>query len=117
MLTFDPGHEVHDQGFEQVLRRLKALVADLEAVQSGRSGTVLPKAAPLLNQWDFAERAAIYLVGQSNDHPLFPGVGRQIATSDLWLLSTDRRWARTLSRWYRLGEPREDAASVPQWHQ
>lgn len=116
MLTFDPGHEVHDQGFEQVLCRLKALVADLEALQSGRSTTVLPKAAPLLDQWDFAQRAALCLVGRSNGHPLLPGVGRQIATSDLWLMSADHRWARTMSRWYRLGEPREDAASVPQWH-
>lgn len=117
MLTFDPEREVQDQGFEQVLCRLKALVADLEAVQSGRSGTVLPKAAPLLDQWDFAQRAAVCLVGRSHGHPLLPGEGRQIATSDLWLLSADRQWARTLSRWYRLGEPRGDGASVPRWHQ
>ena len=117
MLTFDPEREAHDPGFEQVLSRLKALVADLEALQSGRSGTVLREAAPLLNQWELAQRAAVCLVGRSNGHPLLPGVGRQIATSDLWLLSSDRRWARTLSRWYRLGEPCGDGARVPRWHQ
>ena len=117
MLMFDPRGEANDPGFEQVLRRLKALVADLEALQSGRSGTVLPETAPLLDQWDLAQRTAICLVGRSNGHPLLPGMGRQIATSDLWLLSADRRWARTLSRWYRLGEPCEDAARVRQWQQ
>lgn len=117
MLTFDPRGETHDPGFEQVLHRLKALVADLEAVQSGRSEAVLPKTAPLLDQWEPAQRGGVCLVGRSNGHPLLPGDGRQIATSDLWLISTDRRWARTLSRWYRLGEPRRDGASVPRWHQ
>ena len=117
MLTFDPRGDANDPGFEQALRRLKALVADLEAVQSGRSGTVLSDAAPLLDQWDLAQRGAVCLVGRSNGHPLLPGVGRQIATSDLWLLSADRRWARTLSRWYRLGEPRGHGPSVPQLHQ
>lgn len=117
MLTFDPQGEANDRGFEQVLHRLKALVADLEALQSGRSGAVLPAAAPLLDQWDLAQRAALCLVGRSNGHPLLPGEGRQIATSDLWLLSADRRWARTLSRWNRLGEPRGHGESAPRWHQ
>ena len=117
MLTFDPRGQANDPGLEQALRRLKALVADLEAVRSGRSGTVLPETAPLLDQWDLAQRTAICLVGRSNGHPLLPGMGRQIATSELWLMSADRRWARTSSRWYRLGEPRGDGPSVPQWHQ
>ena len=117
MLTFDTRGEAHDPSLEQVLNRLKALVADLEALQSGRSGTVLPTTAPLLDQWEFAQRGAVCLVGRSNGHPLLPGLGRQIATSALWLLSTDRQWARTLSRWYRLGDPRGDGASVPRWHQ
>lgn len=117
MLTFEPGRETDDPSLEQMLGRLKALVADLEAVQSGRSGRVFPDAAPLLDQWGLAQRAAVCLVGRSDGHPLLPGVGRQIATSDLWLLSADRRWARTLSRWYRLGEPHGDGASIPRWHQ
>jgi hypothetical protein len=30
-----------------------------------------------------------------------------ISTSDVRLLSDDMAWARTASRWYRLGRPRE----------
>jgi len=41
----------------------------------------------------------------STGHPVLPGQDRLIATSDLWLISEDRQWARTLSRWYQLGRP------------
>jgi hypothetical protein len=41
----------------------------------------------------------------SGTDPRLPGENRPIGTSDLWLMSEDRSWARTLSRWYRLGRP------------
>lgn len=117
MLTFEPGRATDDPALTQAIGRLKALVADLEAVRSGNVGAVLPKSAPLLDQWRLAQRAALCLTGCSSGHPLLPGVDRQIATSDVWLLSTDRRWARTLSRWYRLGEQHGGGHSIPRWHQ
>jgi len=30
---------------------------------------------------------------------------KRFVTSDLWLISDDGQQARTLSRWYRLGDP------------
>ncbi|WP_394855537.1 DUF6634 family protein [Nitratireductor aquimarinus] len=39
-------------------------------------------------------------------HPRLVGRERSIITSDLQLLSSDQMWARTTSRWYRLGAPR-----------
>ncbi|WP_378951240.1 DUF6634 family protein [Mesorhizobium sp. ANAO-SY3R2] len=47
------------------------------------------------------------LAGLSSGHPKLPGTQRPIRTSDVWLVSQDWGWARTLSRWYRLGRPAE----------
>ncbi|WP_374940423.1 DUF6634 family protein [Mesorhizobium sp. INR15] len=47
------------------------------------------------------------MAGLSTGHPRLVGEGRLIGTSDLWALSEDRAWGRTLSRWYRLGRPAE----------
>ncbi len=90
--------------------RLLALAADLERVRRG----VPPEAmadeeAPILDRWIFAQRIVPSLAGLSTGHPQLVGQGRLIGTSDLWLLSEDRAWARTLSRWYRLGRPAEQS--------
>ncbi|MHA6645859.1 DUF6634 family protein [Mesorhizobium sp. A623] len=61
--------------------------------------------SPILDRWCLGSRVVPCLVGFSTDHPELPGQGRLITTSDLWLLSEDMGWARTLSRWYRLGRP------------
>ncbi|ANY81325.1 hypothetical protein BB934_26450 [Microvirga ossetica] len=47
------------------------------------------------------------LIGAASGHPLLPGTGRVIRTSDLWIMSEEFSCARTLSRWYRLGRPYE----------
>jgi hypothetical protein len=59
----------------------------------------------MLDQWMIAQRLVPCLAGRSSGHPILMGKGRPIATSDLWLISEDGQWARTLSRWYRLGRP------------
>ena len=93
------------------LERVKALAADLTLVLEGRTPErIAPRDAPVLERWFLARRAEPCLVGLSTGHPLLPGDGRPIATSELWLLSEDRMWARTLSRWYRLGRP-------ARWHE
>jgi hypothetical protein len=115
MLMFDGGRKLDDPAFDAMLVRLKALVADMEAVQAGRGPTYPPQDAPLLDRWALAQRPATCLVGRSSGHPLLPGEDRVIATSDLWLISGDRKWARTLSRWYRLGEPNRSEGNDTWW--
>ncbi len=115
MLVFDWGRKPGDPAFDTMLVRLKSLVADMEAVQAGRSPIDLPEDAPLLDRWALAQRPATCLVGRSSGHPLLPGEDRAIATSDLWLISADGRWARTLSRWYRLGEPGRSEGTDTWW--
>ncbi|MDF3217934.1 hypothetical protein EN962_27655 [Mesorhizobium sp. M7A.F.Ca.CA.001.09.2.1] len=99
-----------DEMFTFQTARLLALADDMERVRRG----VPPEAmadeeAPILDRWILAQRAVPCLAGLSTGHPLLFGEGRLIGTSDLWLLSEDRTWARTLSRWYRLGRPAEQA--------
>lgn len=90
--------------------RLAALVADMERIRRGVPPEVMAGGnTPILDRWVFARRVVPCLAGFSTGHPLLPGHNRLIGTSDLWLLSEDRSWARTLSRWYRLGRPAENS--------
>jgi hypothetical protein len=92
----------------QEIDRLSRLVSDLQAIRDGRSPTTSDlKEAPLLGNWERGTRPAACLFGNVFDHPMLPGMGRSIVTSDLWVLAADHGWARTLSRWYRLGSPRD----------
>jgi len=82
------------------------LVADMEALRRGVTPEVLAGGIfPVLENWKITHRAIPCLVGESFGHPRLVGSGRPVMTSDLWLMSDDDSWARTLSRWYRLGRP------------
>ncbi|MBS3650989.1 hypothetical protein KEU06_20460 [Pseudaminobacter sp. 19-2017] len=106
MVTFNLHSREQAEPFAFELGRLSALVADMEAIQRGVPPECQTKeTAPILDRWVIAQRPIACLMGLSSGHPLLPGVNRVITTSDLWLLSDDRTWARTLSRWYRLGRP------------
>jgi hypothetical protein len=60
--------------------------------------------APLLVDWRFMLTwAGVSLAGFVAGHPLRGS--RHIATSPLWVLDPDLGWARTLSRFYKLGVP------------
>jgi len=67
--------------------------------------------APLLDPWQVvvSSRAPVaILLGSVTDHPRLPD--GPVETSVLLALDPQGRWARTLSRWYRLGEPYPEAA-------
>lgn len=88
------------------LQRLSGLVADMQLVRQGASPETTARGeAPILNHWNLAQRPVRCLAGHSTGHPRLAGASRAIATPDLWQMSEDRTWARTLSRWYRLGCP------------
>ncbi|WP_420505992.1 DUF6634 family protein [Nitratireductor aquimarinus] len=106
MLVFDWNEPGRDERFELQLQRLKMLVADMEAVQQRRMQKALPEEAPILEQWAPTCRPAPCLTGLSTGHPRLVGKDRSIITSDLQLVSSDQTWARTTSRWYRLGTQR-----------
>lgn len=109
MVTFN--HRKADQGraFELEQTRLTALLADMEKIRRGAAPEHLGGDAPILDHWVLAQRPALCLAGLSSGHPRLTGEARPIITSDLWLLSEDRQWGRTLSRWYQLGRPAQGA--------
>ena len=90
---------------------LRALADDLEAIAAGVGPAASELAdAPLLQGWDLDIRTVRSLSGVVDGHPRFPP-GRRVRTSELF--ATDgRTWARTLSRYYRLGTRRPAARAV-----
>lgn len=105
MGTYDPHQSDHGIAFDEEFERLHGLVADMERIRRGTPYMELAADAPLLDFWSLGTHAEICLVGRATGHPLLPGARRPISTSSLWMISKDRQFARTLSRWYRLGTP------------
>lgn len=105
MLIFG-GRTSIDELLDAEYARLSRLASDINRLRRGENPeAVAPDPSPLLNYWILGRRPVPCLVGLSTGHPRLPGENRPIGTSDLWLISEDRSWARTLSRWYRLGRP------------
>jgi hypothetical protein len=106
MVMFDPHSRKQSEVFDLELERLSNLVSDMHRIREGIPVEELAgKFPPFLDNWFRSERPAPCLVGSCSGHPRLTGTGRLIVTSDLWLMSSDGKWARTLSRWYRLGDP------------
>lgn len=66
--------------------------------------------APLLEDWSAAALFTPCLTGSVTGHPLL-GSRPRIRTSQLVAFDIERGWARTWSRYYRLGH---DAITAPQ---
>ena len=90
---------------QAVLARLRAATEALERIQRGESPTAKElAAAPQLEWWCVTDSVPWpELTGVVSGHPTLPD-GTQIVTSKLLWLSDDRTSARTVSRFYRLGE-------------
>jgi hypothetical protein len=93
--------------------RLRRLADDLDRIAALTAPADEELAqAPLLVDWRLVlSLSGLSLTGFVAGHALL-GSG-YIVTSPLWVLDPDLRWARTLSRFYRLGLPmRRDTAGV-----
>ncbi|WP_158282814.1 DUF6634 family protein [Aminobacter sp. AP02] len=109
---FDPQNGRHDPRFEREVDRLSSLAADMERIRDGTDPGQLAAEAPILDYWMIATRPVSHLVGLATGHPVLTGTDRLITTSDLVMVSHDQSWARTLSRWYRLGRPNGSASNL-----
>lgn len=105
MVMFYPFKTDHGTAFNHQLARLIALADDMKEIRAGVPPERLAADQSILERWVLAHRPAPCLAGLSSGHPLLPGEARPIVTSDLCLIAEDQTWARTLSRWYRLGRP------------
>jgi hypothetical protein len=96
----DPSHltpELIDR-----IRSLADACTDLRI--NGAVPDALLQSAPKLDGYfPVVTPQGLRLIGEVSGHPLLPGQGRRIITSQLWLADPNDRWVRTLSRFYRLG--------------
>ncbi|WP_339828839.1 DUF6634 family protein [uncultured Parvibaculum sp.] len=83
---------------------LKSLCIDLECLRAGvPPSSAKLDAAPFIDDYEFAQRGVTVLAGEVTGHPPFKTT--RTITSDLCLFAPDLGWARTFSRYYRLGSP------------
>jgi hypothetical protein len=89
----------------QTAARLQRLAADMIAIAEGSAPTDADLAnAPILDRYVVCETTVQCLMGFQSGHPVL--TGKLIETSELHLMSVRDGWARTTSRYYRLGRPR-----------
>lgn len=90
------------------IARLESLCADLRRIADGLGPTAADLAsAPWLDEYVQVVRGVPCLVGKQTGHPICKG--EHIVTSEVWAIAPALGWARTLSRFYRLGRPRGTA--------
>ena len=107
MFILPPAGPDHDQrrGLHFEARRHRELADDLDAIaDGGYPDSAQLAASPFLDMPHLAPIILPVLAGAVTGHPLLPGVERRIATSLVEVISPQAGWARTQSRFYRLGE-------------
>jgi len=85
-------------------KRLERLARDMRVIASGSAPTSADlEAAPIIDGWQYGRRTLTSLVGTLIGHPVLPD--GPVHTTDVWVIDSKRRWARTLSRYYVMGAP------------
>jgi hypothetical protein len=89
---------------EFTIEKLRRLASDLSCIRSGK-GPTRPEivGAPVLDWWAIGVRPVGCLIG-ADGHPILREQSR-IVTSELFAIDTSRGFARTYSRFYKLGVP------------
>jgi hypothetical protein len=91
--------------------KLRSVAHDLDRIAIAAAPTTAELAkAPLLVDWRIVlSLSGLALTGFAAGHPRLGA--RSIVTSPLWVLDPELCWARTLSRFYRLGVP--EGGAIP----
>lgn len=89
------------------LKAYRLISRDIERIIRGEAPSAADLAnAPFLDLWGFVASQEVSLYGHVINHPLIgPG---PVTTSTLCAIDPLGTWARTNSRWYRLGNRLED---------
>nr|WP_314256816.1 DUF6634 family protein [uncultured Devosia sp.] len=96
-----------DRSMAETARRIHSLSDDLKLIEQLMAPRIYDFAtAPILNDWSIGQRHEIALVGRVEGHASIPDK-KLVTTSGLYFLDPVAGYARTLSRWYRLGKPLE----------
>lgn len=92
------------------IAKLRSLADDLERLANGEAPTVADlDGSPLLSAYYTSRRTVQCLIGRVEGHPIISD--KMVTTSDLWAIAPQHGWARTYSRWYRLGESEAELAA------
>jgi hypothetical protein len=92
-----------DADAQHTIKSLERLLADLKAFHAGEGPTEADlHDAPLLEGYELQPYMSHCLRGFVYGHPIL-GSQREIHTSQLFAINPDKHWARTFSRYYRLG--------------
>lgn len=92
-----------DLDLQTATHKLDLLSRDLARIRSGvEPSTEALAEMPLLDQWDIRFIQCPILIGQVSGHPKISD--GPVMTTDLWLIQDGLQWARTYSRFYKLGE-------------
>ncbi|MDZ4312091.1 MAG: DUF6634 family protein [Cypionkella sp.] len=83
---------------------LEKILASFATAEAGPTEADLA-AAPTLDNWRpfVSKRGGVILWGMVSGHPRL-SIGPMTTSQLLWICR-DEQWARTASRWYRLGQP------------
>lgn len=114
MFAIPPSGPDVDQrrGLHFQAERYRALADDLDVIaEGGFPNKATLETAPILKSVSLAPIFLPVLSGAVTGHPLLPGTERYIATSLLEVICQAHGWARTQSRFYRLGNPIGDVAA------
>jgi hypothetical protein len=114
MIRIDEHGDFDRGAVEAEAERLEALARDLRKLLSEGAPRLGDHAdAPLIDGWDYALRQDLCLTGTVSGHPArIGGPDKMTVTSGLWILDRTRGFARTLSRWYRLGDETSEYRAV-----
>lgn len=94
-----------DPEFRELANRIHDLSRDLLLIKNLTAPSIRDiVAAPVIENWSVGHRIEPALIGDVKGHPVVkPG---PLVTSELFYLDPVAGYARTLSRWYRLGAPK-----------
>ncbi len=91
----------------EVMRRMRAMCDDLDAVLAGLPPSEkLLADAPVLQEWRKVSYSALCLAGFVSGHPTIRS--GPLVSSQLYMVDPEQKWARTMSRFYRLGTPADE---------
>ena len=92
----------------EIARQARRLADALDRLAANNEPSPVDLAdAPILDNWRKVARLAPALAGVVSGHPLIRE-GRSSITSEVFAIDGSGRWARTWSRFYRLGSSRID---------
>lgn len=87
----------------KTVTKLEALSRDLRRIADGvmPDGNLI-RSSPIIQQWRIVPAPFRVLVGNVAEHPSL--ADGEVVTSQLFLIEDGKTWARTFSRYYRLGD-------------